>query len=213
MTAPPEPQPVGLDARARLLLAAAVGLIVGVTVGVAWTGPHGLLLGWIAAAAMYDGTLWLRIGRMTAAETARHAVAENPGRGLTEAVVLGAAVASLGAVALLLTGSDQPDVRAALSLAAVAASWITVHTVFTTRYARLYCTGPHGGIDFNSDEQPRYADFAYLAFTIGMTFQVSDTDLKTSAIRATALRHGLLSFVFGSVVLAATINLVAGLGS
>jgi uncharacterized membrane protein len=66
-------------------------------------------------------------------------------------------------------------------------------------------------VDFNQDDPPRYADFAYLAFTIGMTFQVSDTDLKTTEIRATALRHALLSYLFGSVILAATINLIAGL--
>ena len=68
-------------------------------------------------------------------------------------------------------------------------------------------------MDFNQDDPPRYTDFAYLAFTIGMTFQVSDTNLKTSEIRATALRHALLSYLFGSVILAATINLVAGLAN
>jgi uncharacterized membrane protein len=70
---------------------------------------------------------------------------------------------------------------------------------------------PAGGIDFNQQEQPRYSDFAYLAFTIGMTFQVSDTDLETSALRAAALRHALLSYLLGAVILATTINLVAGL--
>ncbi len=58
--------------------------------------------------------------------------------------------------------------------------------MYTTCYARLYYTGEDGGIDFNEDEPPTYIDFAYLAFTIGMTFQVSDTDLKTKAIRASA---------------------------
>jgi len=101
---------------------------------------------------------------------------------------------------------------AALSLASVALAWATVHTLFTTRYARLYYTGPDGGIDFNEADPPRYADFAYVAFTIGMTFQVSDTDLRTDEIRRTALRHALLSYVFGVVVIATTINLVAGLG-
>jgi hypothetical protein len=46
-----------------------------------------------------------------------------------------------------------------------------------------------------------------------MTYQVSDTDLKTRKIRATALRPALLSCVFGAVVLAITVNLVAGLSS
>ena len=71
--------------------------------------------------------------------------------------------------------------------------------------------GQGGGIDFNEDDPPAYADFAYLAFTLGMTFQVSDTDLQTKPIRATALRHGLLSYLFGAIILATTINLVAGL--
>ena len=39
-----------------------------------------------------------------------------------------------------------------------------------------------GGINFNEDDPPNYSDFAYLALTIGMTFQVSDTDF-TARIR------------------------------
>jgi len=67
-------------------------------------------------------------------------------------------------------------------------------------------------VDFNEDEPPCYTDFAYLAFTLGMTFQVSDTDLKTKVIRRTALQHALLSYLFGTVIIASMINLVAGLG-
>lgn len=85
--------------------------------------------------------------------------------------------------------------------------------MFTLRYALLYYRGRDGGVDFNQDDPPRYTDFAYLAFTVGMTFQVSDTDLKTHTIRATALRHALLSYLLGSVILATTINLVAGISS
>jgi uncharacterized membrane protein len=68
-------------------------------------------------------------------------------------------------------------------------------------------------VDFNQKERPQYSDFAYLSFTLGMTYQVSDTDISNKAIRATVLRHTLLSFVFGAVILATTVNLVAGLGS
>ena len=95
----------------------------------------------------------------------------------------------------------------------MALSWLLVHTVFTLRYALLYYTGRDGGIDFNQSAPPCYSDFAYLAFTLGMTFQVSDTDLKTPNIRRTALRQALLSYLFGAVILAATVNLIAGLGS
>lgn len=90
-------------------------------------------------------------------------------------------------------------------------SWLTVHTIFTLRYAVLYYAEPVGGVEFHMDDLPSYRDFAYLAMTIGMTFQVSDTDLKSTAMRATALRHALLSYLFGSLILAAAVNLVAGL--
>ena len=81
-----------------------------------------------------------------------------------------------------------------MTVGSVALAWASVHTVFTTRYARIYYTGPDEGVDFNEDDPPRYSDFAYLAFTIGMTFQVSDTDLKTKEVRATAFKHALLSY-------------------
>jgi uncharacterized membrane protein len=54
------------------------------------------------------------------------------------------------------------------------------------RYARPYYAPPVAGIGFQDDELPVYADFGYVAFTIGMTFQVSDTDL---AKRPSGVRH------------------------
>lgn len=125
---------------------------------------------------------------------------------------------SLGAVGFFLLqassakGSTQ-DLLAGVGVATVILSWLVVHSVFTLRYAMLYYTGKDGGVSFNQSAPPRYSDFAYLAFTLGMTFQVSDTDIQTPAIRATALRHALLSYLFGAVILATTINLVAGLAS
>ncbi len=202
----------GVSARSRLLTSLIVGVVLGIGVSVPGTWRYGLLLGWISAAAVFIGWMWISIWPMDAQRTAAHAAGDNPGRALTDVVMLGAAVASLLAVGLLLSGgSGNKSVQAGLSILAVALAWAAVHTVFTTRYARLYYDGSDGGIDFNQDDPPQYSDFAYLAFTIGMTFQVSDTDLKTKLIRATALRHMLLSYLFGAVIIATTINLVAGL--
>ena len=88
-----------------------------------------------------------------------------------------------------------------------------MHTVFAFRYANVYYTEPVGGIDFKTrgHEQPDYGDFAYTAFTVGMTFQVSDTDITPHKIRHQVLRHGLLSFLFGAVILATTINVLGSL--
>ena len=99
----------------------------------------------------------------------------------------------------------------ALAVAVVTVSWLAVHLVFTVRYGDLYYGNPVGGIDFKEDDPPDYRDFGYLALTIGMTYQVSDTDLQTKAIRHTAVRHALLSFVFGAVIVSLTINSVASL--
>jgi uncharacterized membrane protein len=98
-----------------------------------------------------------------------------------------------------------------LGVVSVALSWLLVHTVFTLRYARTYYGAPEGGIDFNEDDPPNYLDFAYLSLTIGMTFQVSDTNLTTKAMRRVALIHALLSYLFGAVIVALVINVVSSL--
>jgi uncharacterized membrane protein len=93
----------------------------------------------------------------------------------------------------------------------VALTWGLVHTVFTLRYARTYYRPPVGGIDFNEDDPPTYLDFAYLALTIAMTFQVSDTNLTTKSMRRIALAHALLSYLYGAVIIALVINVVSSL--
>ena len=95
-----------------------------------------------------------------------------------------------------------------LCVLSIALSWAVVHTVFTLRYANEYCS-EGGGIEFGFDA-PTYADFAYFAFTVGMTYQVSDTGVTSRRIRRSVLRHALLSFLFGTVIVAVTINVVAG---
>ncbi len=202
--------------RLRVVAMAVVGILVTVGVGVAGFWPYAATIGWAAACVVYISWVWTIIGKMDARATATHATREDPARATSEVLIVLAGTASLVAVAFVLVqakgshGSTK-DVLASIAVLSVALSWFLVHTLFTLRYARLYYTGVDGGIDFNQKEPPSYLEFAYLSFTIGMTFQVSDTNLEAPDIRATALRHGLLSFVFGSVVLATTINLIASL--
>jgi uncharacterized membrane protein len=207
---------VGASAVTRAGAAAAVGACAGVLVSVLRSWQLGTLVGWDVAAAVYVAWTWTTIWRLDPAATARLALREDPGRATADALLLVASVASVLAVGLVITagragGSGARDARAALAVASVALSWTVVQTVFTSRYARLYYSHPAGGIDFNQQAPPRFSDFAYLAFTVGMTFQVSDTDLQAPALRATALRHALLSYLLGAVILATTINLVSGL--
>jgi uncharacterized membrane protein len=183
------------------------------------------VVGWVVASLTYVLWVWLVVGRLDPEGTRRHATQEDPSRGASELLILGANLASLVAVAAVVVGSHQNDggglgdrlAAGALSLLSVALSWTLVQTLFTLRYAELYygtaedTGGAVGGISFNQDRPPQYTDFAYLATSLGMTYQVSDTNLENHRVRFEALKHSLLSYLFGTVILAATINLVIGL--
>lgn len=206
-----------VHSRVRLLVVALTGVLVAVITGLFWSWSFAPLLGWAVAAIAFSAWTWLSIGSMDAAQTSTHATRDDPGTAQSDLIVVLAAVASLAGIGLALASASsetgaQKVLVALLAVASVALSWFTVHTLYTLRYARLYYTGSAGGVDFNQKSPPpKYLDFAYLAFTIGMTYQVSDTELQTPAIRGTALRHALLSYLFGAVILATTINLIAGL--
>jgi uncharacterized membrane protein len=201
----------------QLAVMATAGLCVAVPVSLFWSAVLGPLIGWDVAAAVYLGWAWLTLRPLDAVRTARLAVREDPNRPLRDALLLSACLASLLAISVLLVTAHSlyrhaEQLRIGLGVGSVLMSWAVVHTVFAARYARLYYTGVDGGIDFHQGTcPPRYTDFAYVAFTVGMTFQVSDTNLTSNEMRSTVLRHSLLSYLFGAVLIAATVNLLAGL--
>lgn len=206
--------------RSRLRFLAMIAAGLAAAAGTAATGRwlQAPAAGWATAALVYVVLVWVVIGRLDPHGTKSHATTEDPSRGTTDLLILVANVASLAAVAVVVVdthrggGGDTKLAGAALVLASVALSWMLVQTLFTLRYAEHYYGGEKdGGVNFNQDEPPRYTDFAYLATSIGMTYQVSDTNLENPRIRREALKHSLLSYVFGTVILAATINLVLGL--
>jgi len=193
-------------------------LLVGLLLGwlLSWDSVAAAVLGgWAGAGLVFVAWTALVIVPMDPEDTSEHAVREEPTRGVANLIVLLAALASLAAVAVTLVGGvvGNGDVTMAAVLAAVIISWACVHTVFALHYARAYYTAPAGGIDFHQTEPPRYTDFTYLAITVGMSFAVSDTDLRSSAMRRVAQVHALLAYLFGTVVVALLINLVAGLAN
>jgi uncharacterized membrane protein len=199
-----------------LLVSFGAGVAVSVAAGLVNAGRMAPLSGWDIMALVYGGWTWFTIWPLGAAAAEADANREDPGRDLTDLVLLSAAVASLVAVGAVLLGVGGAGgytkyLLAALALVSVFLSWALVHTVYTLKYARLYYAGTPGGIDFNGTGAPDYHDFAYLAFTIGMTFQISDTNLQSKQIRRTVLRHAWLSFPLVTVIIATAINLVAGL--
>ena len=205
-----------VSARTRLIGSACVAAAVGAPVGVLVDGRIAPLVGWDVLALVFCGWAWAEVWRFDAVATARHSMRVDPSRDVADLLLLGASVASLAAVGLAIFGAGHANgnakyLDAALALFSVFVSWTLVHTVFTLRYAHLYYSDPVGGIDFGADQDARYSDFAYLAFTVGMTFQVSDTNIEQRRIRRAVLRQSLLSYPLGTVIIAATINLLSGL--
>lgn len=197
----------------RFVVMLLVAIVAAAGMAVAGEWIPAVIVGWAAACVTYLLWVWITVWRMDAATTAGHATREDPGRAISDLLVLVASLASLGAIVSLLVEArvSERNFLAVLAVVSVALSWGLIHTLFTLRYASLYYRGPDGGVDFNQAEPPSYGDFAYLSFTLGMTFQVSDTTLQAHSIRMAALRHALLSYVFGTLILATLINLVAGL--
>jgi uncharacterized membrane protein len=196
----------------------ALATVAGAIAFAAGIGPlpwqAAVLLGSDVAAAVWLAWMWSSIARMAGTDMREVARRNDPAHLLADALLLVASVGCLAGVGVDLaeahdrTGGTKAGL-VALAVVSVLLSWGVVHTVFALKYARAYYGDPEGGIDFAETQAPDFLDFAYVAFTVGMTYQVSDTDLTTRQMRRLALGHSLLGFLFGTFILAVTINAVA----
>ena len=203
----------------RALTAFTAGLIVAavllpfVTWGVALVG------GWGAAALTVLVAIWSIIIRADSSLAPQLAAREDETEGSARALLVGASVASLlgAGYVLHLAGRHSGTLRMLLigvAVLTVVLSWTVINTVYTLRYADQHFQSTPGGIAFGTEDgqqRPGYRDFAYVAFTIGMTYQVSDTTLRDPQIRRSVLAHAILSYVFGVVIVAGSVNLISGL--
>jgi uncharacterized membrane protein len=214
-TRPRRPQGRRIISWSRLLIALGVGVVAGLLAAIGGVPEFSVLVGWSTAAGIVLAWVWW-VSWPQGYEVTKRLAEEEGGSLATDTAVLIAAVASLGAVVEGLVWSSQQDVvsiaAVVLGLVVVVLSWALVNTVFALKYARLYYSGGDGGIDFQQDDPPAYSDFAYLAFTVGMSFAPPEIPLTDRAIRKVSLGHALLSYLFGTVVFAVAINLVANLG-
>jgi uncharacterized membrane protein len=227
-----------LDVRWRLGLALLVGGLA------AWLLPRALsswippadigplartVMGWVGFGATDLVQVLLGMWQADTEDIRTVASSEDLPRTVGFVLVLGAAIASLGAVVGLLRSLDKLPAHVCtlhvlLSVAAVVLAWLLVHLVFTLRYAHTYydkdeTTGRDiGGLVFPDDQndagtklKPNYIDFAYFSFVIGMTAQTADIAIANRGLRGVALLHGCVSFLFNTVIVALTIGTVGGL--
>ncbi|HEX3196436.1 MAG TPA: DUF1345 domain-containing protein [Propionibacteriaceae bacterium] len=203
----------------RTVIVGSIGLLV--AVGLLWFVPWGMAVvaGWDAAALAFLITVWPIIVRANSSSAAQLATREDETRGSATMLLLAASVASLLGVglALILAGQESGPLKVLLvgfAVLTVVLSWTVVNTVFTLRYADQHFSSGAAGIAFGDSDRPEaptYRDFAYVAFTIGMCYQVSDTTVRDRRIRRTVLSHALLSYVFGVAIVGGSVNLIAGL--
>ncbi|MFJ6833652.1 DUF1345 domain-containing protein [Streptomyces sp. NPDC091209] len=204
-----------LDAVPRLTGAVVLGAVVGAAVGVGTDVFLGLLAGIAATELFFVLAGWAVLWPMTAAATRDNARREDFRPLADELVVVAVALCGLFTIALLLLRGGRADdghAAAVTALCGVFLAWAALHLMYATRYAYVYYDA-NGGIDFNTDDPPAYRDFFYFSYNLGMTYQVSDTDVSSPKIRSIVLRHSLLSYVFGTSILATAINVVVGIVS
>ena len=204
-----------MPAQRRVALAVVLGAVAGAVTAFAGPWQLAVLVGFDAWAIAQVVWVIVKVLPLDAERTRAHSLTEDDSRTSASLAIVTAALACLGGVVLALIKARQVAgggevVLTIVAVASVVLAWLTVHLVFILRYADLYYNDDVGGIDFPGGEAPDYRDFAYLGFTVGMTYQVSDTNITSRDIRRTVIRHALISFLFGTVIIGVTINVMAG---
>ncbi|WP_449281330.1 DUF1345 domain-containing protein [Leucobacter sp.] len=202
--------------RWRWAVSAACGAVAGTATAPQLGVAAGLLAGWATLALVSSAWTLLQIWPMDAAATREHATVEDPGRRIARIIAIIGSVMSLTAVGVVIvqarnTSGIEASLLAAVAVLSVVSSWVLIQTDYLLHYARVYYEGDARGIDFNQREDPEYTDFAYFSVGLGMTYQVSDTDVTRNAIRRVVVAQTLLAYLFGAGIIATVINLIAGL--
>ncbi|MCP9312413.1 DUF1345 domain-containing protein [Liquorilactobacillus satsumensis] len=199
----------------RFIFSYLFGILVGACAELVVNWEMALLVGWDAAALSLISLISFAYFSHGGAQTRKITQNEHVRYPVLDFLIIIASVVSLVVVALLLTGSKGSPFEIAFCIFSVFSSWSLIHILYTVHYAELYYKDHNGegegGVSFNNDQLPNFWDFAYLAFTIGMTYQVSDTNFSTTAFRKAALGQALISFLFNTILIAAVINFVASL--
>ena len=204
----------------RLIYGVAVGLATAV-VPLPLAAQSQGLLAWCLGAVTYLLLAWWLAVEFDAGRTRRRAQAQDQPGVILFLLMVFSAFASIAAIALMLQhikdlSAMQRYGHLALSMAALASSWLLMQTVFAFRYAHVYYqveadgTPAGAGLEFPGKQDPDYFDFLYYAHVVGMTSQVSDVVVTSRLMRHLTLLHSVTAFAFNMLVLALSINLVAG---
>jgi uncharacterized membrane protein len=209
-----------LRARPRLYVAIAIGLVTALLLPEPAALTRRAVIGWDVGILCFLAMMFVLAARATPHSMHRRAAIEDPARWLFLGLMAGAAWFSMFALLGLLHDGRDASGHVSLPLALLAGatiflSWIFAHVTFAVHYvhdyyADLAAARPKGLLFPGHPSDPDYWDFLYFSFVVGMTCQVSDVQVATRFWRRLVLAHGIVSFLFNTVVLALCINLLAG---
>lgn len=209
--------------RYRLVLSAVFSLISSFFLPSWFSLPTRILSIWNAGMICFLIATWVLMVQAIPKTMRRHAQSQDAGRLVILSLITAAACASILAITFILKETKDQNISIIISYVILAVitivgSWLMVHTIFAIHYAHKYyqdhktlSDSPAGGLDFPEDIEPDYWDFLYFSFVIGMTSQVSDVQITSQSLRRLSLFHSILSFFFNTVIVAMTINIIAGL--
>jgi uncharacterized membrane protein len=212
------PLPKILRFHPRLLLAAALALIVAAVLPRALRGATRLLIGWDIGVGFYLVAVFVMAWGSDAITIRARSAREDEGSVILLMLTVGAALATLGAIiAELGTVHRAPAAGSTSVLLAsltIALSWTFIHTIFALHYAHEFYRprrGGDGGLKFPGADEPDYWDFVYFSFVVGMTSQVSDVAVTQRRMRRLVAAHGAVSFTYNAALVALSVNIAASL--
>ena len=188
-------------------------ILLAIATAVGWTKlqpAHAFMIGFDIAAAAFLLSLFPLFRETSPDDMRKHAAENDANRVMLLVIATAVTGAILTSVATELGGNTKPDVI--LIVTTLVLSWLFANTIYALHYAHIYYQeGSKGGLDFSGDpDSPDYSDFVYFAYTLGMTFQTSDTAVETRQLRRIVTIHSFAAFVFNIGVLAFTINVLGG---
>jgi len=196
--------------RPRMLTSALAAAAVFVFLLATMPPGRALLIAFNAGAGLFLILMLILMFRATIASMRTRAHIQDEGKWTV--LILSLCVAAVVLFALsheLHAAKDKSLGDIVLASSTIFLSWMFVAVVFAQQYAHSYYVKP-GQLAFPGTESPDYLDFMYFSIVLSMCCQTSDVAITSSPFRRVVILHSVVSFFFNVIIIAITVNVVAG---
>ena len=207
--------------RYRLLRSFVVGVLISVPLALLISLREAVAIGMLGALVVDSCLVGRAAWRMNEWQTKQFFSALREGVDhLVERTIglnmLGFGIVSLCVSDLGVNASVLPkDLRVLVFFFSVLLIWMALHHGFAVHYASLHfkCQSREGDgpaesiFEFPGVHSPVFFDFVYVAYTVGMTFEMSDVRARTTEVRKIVVVQSLLAFLYTTIAISAFIGL------